>query len=250
MLLGTILTVIDVLQNASTTQGAAYRPPQWSSSTMVKTNLEDSEDTLWFFDATFNETHDTSLKITEHPVQTGANITDHAYMQPARVVLSIGMSDAMDSYTPGQWGIQQGKSINAYQQLLGWQKNRIVLTLNTNLNTYSNMIIENISAPRDSKTLYSLKATVTLRQLIIASTAQVTVASDTTTTQTTTTPKTAGNVQTTTVDTAPGTSEEKQSAENSQTTSLADQFENPGQQGTLLDDGTWAYAPVYPPLAD
>lgn len=142
-----------------------YRPAQWQTLTL-KTNFTDASNTVWYFDAILKEEHHSQLRITEHPVQTGANITDHAYMMPARLTLEIGMSDAMDSMIPGQWPTMD-KSIWAYQQLVSWQQTRTVLTITTNLNTYSNMVIEQIMTPRDNKTTQSVKSTVTLRQIMV-----------------------------------------------------------------------------------
>lgn len=35
----------------------------------------------YMFDAYFNINHESNLAITQHPIQTGASISDHAYME-------------------------------------------------------------------------------------------------------------------------------------------------------------------------
>lgn len=144
-----------------------YRPPQWGYEDQLF-SITDKDGNIYFFDAPLRLSHDTTLRITEHPVQSGVAITDHSYVLPARLSVEIGISDAMDSYMSGQWG--EAKSVNAYQTLLDLQQtNRMLLTIMTRLNTYDNMVIERIEAPDDFKTKYGLRALVTFREIIVAS---------------------------------------------------------------------------------
>lgn len=134
-----------------------------SSSNQTPTTIP----TTYFFDAILRVDHYQELRATDHPVQGGASITDHAYLMPARVSLEIGMSDAMDSYQSGQWTGSSSKSINAYQTLLQLQALRIPVTVTTRLNTYTNMVIESIRSGDDVRTLHALSATVQFRQIIL-----------------------------------------------------------------------------------
>lgn len=154
-----------------------WRPPQWSNLptekeqlVLVKTNISG-----YFFDAVIREEHTSTLNITEHPVQSGANITDHAYIEPARLVMEIGMSDVMDALYPGQFEDAYTKSVSAYRTLLELQKSRMPLTVLTRLYLYQNMLIESLSAPDDYKTLYGLRCTVTLREIMVVDVPQTTV---------------------------------------------------------------------------
>ena len=95
-----------------------------------------------------------NCEATEHPVQTGASIADHAYIVPARLVLDIGMSDAMDAYfSPTTWSGSDSKSVAAYQTMLALQFSRIPLTITTKLRTYQNMVIDSARAARNSERL-------------------------------------------------------------------------------------------------
>lgn len=125
-------------------------------------------DTKYFFDAVLRAEHRRELKTTEHPVQTGAVLTDHAYLLPAKITLEIGMSDAMQSYQTGQWSSDPSKSVSAFQTLLNLQKGRALLTLSTRLNTYKNVLIQSISAVESDQTRASLRATVTFVELFVA----------------------------------------------------------------------------------
>lgn len=128
----------------------------------------------YVFDAVFKVTHRRTVHKTSHPVLTGANITDHAYAEPVRVTLEIGMSDSMSSYQDGVWVGSSTKSISAWQILKTLQLNRQPLVLTTRLDTYSNMLITEVSTSDDNKTLHALKATITLEELLIASVQSIT----------------------------------------------------------------------------
>jgi hypothetical protein len=124
-----------------------------------------TSDTIYVFDAVIRTEHQQRITKTEHPVQTGANVADHAIIEAARVVLEIGMSDAMDSFTTGQWTGSHAKSVNAYQTLLSLAKARQPLTVTTRLNVYTNMVLTGISVPDTVETRFALKASVTFEEL-------------------------------------------------------------------------------------
>ena len=67
------------------------------------------------------------------------------------------------------------RSINAWQALKQMQLDRVPITVETRLQNYSNMIIEELSAPDDYKTLHALKCTVRLREIIFANVAETQV---------------------------------------------------------------------------
>ncbi len=155
-----------------------YRPYQWHDSNTTSPILfyMTSAYSAYFFDAVLKAEHNNQRRITEHPVQTGANITDHSYQLAARLSLEIGVSDVMDCYDAEyDWNAiafyNDGspiRSINAFQGLLALQKSGEALSVTTRLFTYDNMIIENIIVPEDYKTLYSLRATIFFQQIIVA----------------------------------------------------------------------------------
>lgn len=125
--------------------------------------------TNYVFDAVLRLAHRRRLVKTQHPVLTGANISDHAYLLPAQLVLEIGMSDSMASFTAGVWVGSSTKSISAYQIIKGLQSSKTLLTVTTRLDTYYNMLIEDIEAPDTNKTRYGLKAIISLGEVIAAS---------------------------------------------------------------------------------
>lgn len=139
----------------------------------------------YFFDAAIKFEHQSSLKITSHPVQTGSNIADHAYVEPSILVMEIGMSDAMESYIKGQFSDGSSRSVSAYQTLSKLQADRLPLQIYTRLRTYKNMLIEQITAPDDVKTGYGLKASVRFKEIFVVDVAAVKVSARPQTTGTT-----------------------------------------------------------------
>ena len=166
-----------------------YRPPQWKSvtpqkviitfpgqgqpaqyGTAVGSNVTlPTGKTLYAFDAEIEIEHQQRLTRTKHPVQTGGSITDHAYIEPATVVLDIGMSDAMDAYfSPSTWVGAQSKSVAAYQTMLALQFSRIPLQITTRLRTYQNMVVDDLSPVESYKTFAGLRARITFGEIFLA----------------------------------------------------------------------------------
>lgn len=121
----------------------------------------------YVFDAYFSIQHDTNLTITQSPVQTGANISDHAYMEPKELTFEIGMSDVMKSVVVGQFSEGQSRSVNAYNVLRTLQEQRIPVQVITRLGVYQNMLVETISAQDNNTTHSGLRATVTMREILV-----------------------------------------------------------------------------------
>lgn len=121
----------------------------------------------YFFDAVFRTEHQSRLKITQHPVQGGANISDHAYMEPEVVTMEIGMSDANPTPIFQQFTSSANKSVSAFEALKLLQESRKPLDVSTRLKQYTNMLIESLVVPDDIKTATGLRASITLRRIIM-----------------------------------------------------------------------------------
>jgi len=130
-------------------------PLQWSLN---------NNGTPLYFDAWLRLGHQTGLTITQHPVETGAAISDHSYVNPRRFTFDIGMTDTINSNNvPGF----PTRSISAYSLLLSLQESRQPLTLVSKYGTYRNILIETIDVSDTYVTKYALRATITLQQLIL-----------------------------------------------------------------------------------
>lgn len=130
--------------------------------------------TLYVFDAVMIATHSKSYTPTRKPLQSGYNTSDHIIKNQPQITLEIGMSDAMAAFAPGQWIGNPSKSISAWQVLSKIADNRVLVTLATRQETYTNMVIVSINSPETNKTVKSLKATVTFEQMLLASVTTIT----------------------------------------------------------------------------
>ncbi len=150
---------------------SGYRPRQWGMQPVQQMILCKTNVGGLFFDAVLKVTTDHSATITSHPVQAGANISDHMYMEPIKINMEIGMSDAMASMAFGQWSGAYTKSVSAYRMLVSLQESRTPFSVLTRLNKYDNMVIQSISVNDDANTLYGLRASISMQQIIMATVA-------------------------------------------------------------------------------
>ena len=180
------------ITSPATTDG--WRPPQWQSGnsgpalTMVVTNPNTGEKTIYVFDTSLRADHEGQSVITLNPTQSGAPIADHAYIMPRRLTVELLMSDAMQSYfiqpppgtlqsilsNPGSSGFSAGywagpsKSVSAYQTLLQVRSQRWPVSIATRLTTYDLMIISEVRAVESQETRYGGKFTVTFTEIFTA----------------------------------------------------------------------------------
>ena len=163
--------------------------------------------------ATIEERHHDDLEVTDHPVEQGAMISDHAFKRPAEVTLKLGWSNSptsrggivnaligaasaanptalgvanVDGLLRGVQGIQSAMSgsnvdqIHAiYQQLLQLQSSRAIFTLYTGKRLYTNMVCKSISTESDFKSANSLPITMICKQIIIVKTQTVALPKET-----------------------------------------------------------------------
>lgn len=139
-------------------------------------------------DAALEEIGTDLLQVTEHPVEAGANITDHAFYRPAELVMHCGWTNAkgaLSLLTGGIGGNQtfSGGSLvkddfvsSIYSQLLALQQSLQPFTVVTTIRSYNNMVITSLALTRDQKTAQALFITVTMRQIITVSTSSATLA--------------------------------------------------------------------------
>lgn len=121
-----------------------------------------------------SEKHQDTLEITEHPVELGAQIADHAYKRPAELTMEVGFSGGgslLDFRDTRQVGIGLGLSPQeTYQQILSLQASRQPFDVITGKRRYQNMLIRAIEVTTDKHTENVLMAILTLRELNITQT--------------------------------------------------------------------------------
>lgn len=107
---------------------------------------------------TINETANDVLTITKQPVQQGASITDHAYMEPTVFSAQVLFSD----------NLLQSLS-KVYQDLLDLQSSRVPFDIVTPKRIYRNMLISSLGQTTDKSTENCLAISLTCQEVIIVS---------------------------------------------------------------------------------
>lgn len=124
------------------------------------------------------ETFEDELQITEHPVERGTNISDHAFKRTPTVTMTCGWSNAdyaallgtIESVFTGG-GLPSAQYIETvYSQLLSLQELAVPFDVTTSLRLYTDMLIRSLVVKRDLKTGAALMVEATLKQVKIVNT--------------------------------------------------------------------------------
>ncbi|WCM21356.1 hypothetical protein NDK50_07885 [Paraburkholderia bryophila] len=175
-----------------------------------KRGFDDGSGTFIIPDATIEEVHTDDMEITDHPVEQGATISDHAFKRHAEVIVTAGWSDSPNNsglstqlvgfaansnsavravigaaeFAASAVGtianIVNGTgagspSSAAYAELVSMQSNRTLFTIYTGKRMYQNMLIKSLATTTDQKTENSAVIRISFRQILMAQTQTVTV---------------------------------------------------------------------------
>jgi len=159
---------------------------------------------------TISELHTDELEITDHPVDSGAQVSDHAFMHPSEVVLQLAWSNSPSSagslvnpalgtavavnsvvrsitdtvqralalqnaVQSALSGVTPDEVKGVYQDLVDLQKSREPFTIYTGKRKYTDMLIKSLATQTDEKTENALFITMTCRQVIRVSSRAVTL---------------------------------------------------------------------------
>lgn len=120
-------------------------------------------------DVTISENHTDELTATEHPVEHGAPITDHAFKRPASVVITVGYSNSSLRALGNPFYVQL-----VYNQMLALQATLEPFSITTGKRVYDNMLMPRLSMETDEKTENALILVAECREVLIAYTQTVT----------------------------------------------------------------------------
>ncbi|MDQ7745451.1 phage baseplate protein [Hydrogenophaga pseudoflava] len=126
------------------------------------------------FDATFMEDHTSDLEVTDNPIETGALVSDHAFMRPLRVEITAGVSDILTPSGNPAYGGGSGRAQTAYQLLTELQKSAEPFIVQTGLKVYENMVCESIRTAQDATSAHILYFVASLREVLIVETESTT----------------------------------------------------------------------------
>lgn len=128
------------------------------------------------FDAVLVQDHTSDLEVTDNPVETGVSVSDHAYLKPKVVKMTVGVSNTPlrvrqnDPFSD----LGENRVRRAYELLLDLQKKAEPFDVVTGLKLYSNMVVKSLSSRQEGPRDNAIKFEVTLREVIIVSTQIVT----------------------------------------------------------------------------
>lgn len=136
------------------------------------------------------EVHHDVLEITQHPVEMGASISDHAYKRPAELTIECGWSNSqtpkgfvagvLGAATATVQGVQSlvtGNNVSQvrdiYAKLLALQETREPFDVYTGKRVYRNMVIQRLTTTTEKGTEQVLLVTVDLLQVLRVATQTV-----------------------------------------------------------------------------
>lgn len=104
-------------------------------------------------DASLTETHEAEVDVTQFPVEVGVAVSDHARPKPRKVQIEGLVSNTPINQGATSYGMQGQVPFvkNAYATLIDLADNPRLVTVVTELESYSNMVMDSLKIPRDAK---------------------------------------------------------------------------------------------------
>jgi len=122
-----------------------------------------------------SESTNDALTITKQPVQTGASITDHAYLEPTTLSMQILQQDNEFSFA-GLLPSGAASGLAAlYKKFLKLQSDRVPFAVFTPKRLYKNMLLSGIALTTDKKTENILALSLSFQEVIIVAVATTSV---------------------------------------------------------------------------
>ncbi|MDB5444974.1 MAG: hypothetical protein JWQ97_291 [Phenylobacterium sp.] len=126
------------------------------------------------------EQHTDELTITQHPVEKGPEVSDHAFKNPSQLVIHAGWSNSsLAALTQGISDLLSGDvgsllrpsyAKDVYDQLLSLQATREPFDVHTGKRSYTSMLMRSIAVTTNAETENVLVVTATFQQVIIVQT--------------------------------------------------------------------------------
>lgn len=118
-------------------------------------------------DIIINESASASSRVTENPVENGANMNDHIIIEPMTFSVSGVVSNVSSNFV-SQLSVlsNRSKAADAWEALLELQISRTPFTLVQGLKQYQNVVILTISESQDKDTANGLFFTATMKEFI------------------------------------------------------------------------------------
>ena len=142
-------------------------------------------------DAVILETHRNTVRVTKNPIEFGADVVDHAIVDPKILLINAEVSDtplgiaafgAIVDLVTGLFGSATSNNITrsnaAYNALVQIQELREPIEVQTRLKLYTDMLITNIDTSQDKDSSRIVNMNITLEEAIIVQTEIVELTAD------------------------------------------------------------------------
>lgn len=130
-------------------------------------------------DATISEQHNSDVEITDHSVENGSDIADHARVKPLMLIMECCISEtpigsAQQKRIADSQGVttiqndpslKDGFAAETYSKIEVLRDSLKIITVVTRLKTYRDLMIQSISVPVDVKTGTALRFSITFKQV-------------------------------------------------------------------------------------
>lgn len=116
-------------------------------------------------DVTVEERHTDELRITDHPVERNAVISDHAFKLPKMLTITAGWSTSGFNALRDPFYVR-----NVYEALLALQESRQLIEVVTGKRIYDNMLIQRLTTVTNERTENALMVVCDLREVQVVST--------------------------------------------------------------------------------
>ena len=114
-----------------------------------------------------SEEHRFDLSTTNHPVESGSSLSDNAVRRQEKLRLEGRVTDLLPR--PESGGLPPpDRAPDVWNRIAALFKERVSVTVITNLRVYRNMLITRATAPVDRSTGRSLKFTLELTEVLFA----------------------------------------------------------------------------------
>lgn len=114
-------------------------------------------------DATTSLSHSGDVDITEHPLETGSNVADGARAKQPSVQLEAVIADF--ALHPDAKDTGEGSAKDKYQALRAVKDGGGVVTIVTPQDSYTNMLIKQLTSPESAQMGRAVKFSMTLQQV-------------------------------------------------------------------------------------
>lgn len=128
-------------------------------------------------DARLEENHIRDNEVTQYPVEEGFDITDNVRKRPLSYTMTGMVTNAPIDIETLITDFSENRVTNAYDELLFLYNFHDLVSIQTTLQLYTDMVMESLQVPRNSTIGDELRFTATFKQIVKARTefSQITV---------------------------------------------------------------------------